>query len=240
MILKEWLKEKPFTLAMSSGFFGFFAHAGVTRALDENNLKPAKYSGCSAGAIIAAAKASGLTQNDLEDRLFSLKRTDFWDPGFGLGLLKGKKFEEIVSEFVKPKFEDLDVPCDVIAFSLRRARAEILNTGALPTAVRASCTLPGFFQTAKHEGRWYVDGGITLKSAINSNDERVFCHYLYESHPVSWLELKRDHRLLKSEHKLHIIKNIPRVGPFKLDQGRRAFEYAYEKTQSALTGELHL
>ncbi len=27
--LRQWLAEAPFTLAMSSGFFGFFAHAGV-------------------------------------------------------------------------------------------------------------------------------------------------------------------------------------------------------------------
>ena len=29
MTLAEWLRAKPFTLAMASSFFGFFAHAGA-------------------------------------------------------------------------------------------------------------------------------------------------------------------------------------------------------------------
>ena len=39
--LREWLAQGPFTLAMSSGFFGFFAHAGVLLALREAGLAPA-------------------------------------------------------------------------------------------------------------------------------------------------------------------------------------------------------
>lgn len=235
MTLKHWLSERPFTLAMSSGFFGFFAHAGVVRALEENGLRPTKYTGCSAGAIIAAAKASGVLQDELEDRLFNLKRNDFWDPGIGLGLLKGEKFEEIVSSIVKPRFEDLETPCEVVAFRLRNAKAEFIKSGPLPSAVRASCTLPGFFQATKHDGALYIDGGVTLKSAIPKDaNERVFCHYLYDSNPWSWFELKRDQFLLNTNHKLHIIKKIPQVGPFKLTAGLRAHEFAYKSTLKSL------
>ncbi len=33
--LREWLSEEPFSLALSAGFFGFFAHAGFVSALEE-------------------------------------------------------------------------------------------------------------------------------------------------------------------------------------------------------------
>ena len=36
--LREWLAEEPFALAMSAGFFGFFAHTGVLLALEEAGL----------------------------------------------------------------------------------------------------------------------------------------------------------------------------------------------------------
>ena len=32
--LRDALAERPFELILSSGFFGFFAHAGVVRALE--------------------------------------------------------------------------------------------------------------------------------------------------------------------------------------------------------------
>lgn len=80
--LLAWLREAPFTLSLSSTFFGFYAHCGVLivsthritmicscdnetvwadskcvrtlQALEEAGLDPAKFCGSSAGAIIAA------------------------------------------------------------------------------------------------------------------------------------------------------------------------------------------
>ena len=50
--LADWLALEPFGLTLSSGFFGFFAHAGVVQALAERKLQPASLSGSSAGALI--------------------------------------------------------------------------------------------------------------------------------------------------------------------------------------------
>ena len=64
-MLGDWLEEAPFSLAMSSGFFGFFAHAGVLAALDESALIPKQLSGSSAGALVSVAYAAGLAPRDL-------------------------------------------------------------------------------------------------------------------------------------------------------------------------------
>ena len=45
LTLREWLAEGPFTLALSSGFFGFFAHAGVVSVLEAEGLRPARIAG---------------------------------------------------------------------------------------------------------------------------------------------------------------------------------------------------
>ena len=54
MNLGDWLSDAPFSLALSAGFFGFYAHAGAIRALEEAHLAPTAVCGASAGAILAA------------------------------------------------------------------------------------------------------------------------------------------------------------------------------------------
>ena len=66
--LREWLAEGPYTLAMSSGFFGFFAHAVVVSVLEEEGLPPARVCGSSAGALVGGLWAAGLPAARLADR----------------------------------------------------------------------------------------------------------------------------------------------------------------------------
>jgi hypothetical protein len=49
--LRDWLRGGPFTLGLSSEFFGFFAHAGVVSVLEPEGLLPARVVGSSAGAL---------------------------------------------------------------------------------------------------------------------------------------------------------------------------------------------
>ena len=51
--LAEWLQLGPYTLALSSSFFGYYAHAGVLQALEEAGILPAKVCGSSSGSVIS-------------------------------------------------------------------------------------------------------------------------------------------------------------------------------------------
>src|SRR4051794_34661937 len=92
--LREWLREGPFSLGMSSGFFGFFAHTGVMTVLEDCDLAPARLAGSSAGALVTGLWASGVSAIRLRDELIALRREHFWDPSPGLGLLRGRLFRE--------------------------------------------------------------------------------------------------------------------------------------------------
>ena len=50
-------------VVFSSGFFGFFAHAGFLAALRDRNIQPSGYAGASSGAIIAAMAASNMSES---------------------------------------------------------------------------------------------------------------------------------------------------------------------------------
>ncbi len=78
--LREWLREGPFTLTMSSGFFGFFAHTGALAALLDAGFAPASVTGSSAGALVTGLYAAGVGVDELRHRLLTLRREDFWDP----------------------------------------------------------------------------------------------------------------------------------------------------------------
>lgn len=43
MTLAEWLRAKPFTLAMASSFFGFFAHAGALQVRLQRRARQAAH-----------------------------------------------------------------------------------------------------------------------------------------------------------------------------------------------------
>lgn len=234
MTLKNWLKEKPFTLALSSGFFGFFSHLGVVKALEEEDIHPIKWTGCSAGAIIAAAKASNCSTPDLMSLLFSIRRNDFWDPRPGPGYLKGEKFETLLRNFLKPTFEETHSPVEIVTFDLLKLRTQVVKSGNLPKAVRASGAVPGMFHPVIHNKKILYDGGIFDKSAIPSS-ERVFSHYLYSGSNLweQW-EYKRDKKKLESEQKMLVLRNLPQVSPFKLQNGEAAFYQSYESTLAAL------
>ena len=96
MTLRQWLAEAPFGLAMSSGFFSFYAHTGMLASLTGAGFRPRSVSGSSAGALVGGLWAAGLEAEALANVLLSLKRDDFWDPGAGAGLLAGKKFDAVL------------------------------------------------------------------------------------------------------------------------------------------------
>ena len=159
--LSEWLRAEPFALGLSSGFFGFFAHAGFLSALEAENLRPARISGSSAGALVAGVWASGRGMGELSESLFAIDRSAFWDPGLGVGLLKGERFEELLDGFLAAKtFESCRVPLTISIFDLKSLRTRVISEGNLIPAIRASCCFPGLFHPVRVDGRLSIDGGV--------------------------------------------------------------------------------
>lgn len=233
MIKAELLKERPFTLSLSSGFFGFFAHAGFLRALEEKNLKPKLIVGASAGALTAACYASGFTAENMAKEFTKIKKADFWDVGLGFGLVRGEKMENLFTQFMAPDFTKLSTPLQISAFDVFAFKTKTLASGSVAKAVRASCAVPGMFHPVRIDKRVYVDGGVADKMGLSgvSREDFVLCHNLGST---NGFESKRVHRknfknLLQFE-----LKNIPRTGPDLLHVGPEIISEAYKQTQAWL------
>lgn len=235
--LHDWLAERPFTLAMSSGFFGFFCHAGMLAALEAAGLRPARITGSSAGALVGAARAAGLPPQALADELLALRREDFWDPGFGAGLLRGALFRERLARILPvAHFDDCAIPLAVSVHQWAGRQTRVIDRGELVPAVYASCAVPLLFQPIRLDGKLASDGGIADRWGLAGvrDGERVFYHHLGSRSP--WRRagdpgLQVPQRANLAALELH---GIPRSGPSKLALGREIFRRARHGTGEAL------
>jgi NTE family protein len=150
-------------LALSGGAARGIAHAGVLRALAENKIPIDCIAGTSAGALVGAAWAAGMSIDDIED----LGRKMRWRNVGRLTLSRfGVQSNARLEQYMRARlpitrFEDLPIPFAAVATDLRSGTAVVLrDRGDVPFAIRASCTIPGWFvPVIDEEGRQLVDGG---------------------------------------------------------------------------------
>jgi NTE family protein len=238
--LRDWLAEGPFTLTMSSGFFGFFAHAGVLSVLEEVGCTPSWASGSSAGALVAAAHASGLSAGALIEVLSGLEREHFWDPGplYGVtqgGLLRGELLREKVEALLPVRtFEACRIPLAVSAFDVLSRRTEVLARGELASAVVASCAVPVLFRPVRRDGRLLLDGGIRDRPGLAGapRGSRVLFHHLASRSP--WRRAKELRVPRRDGLVALVLDGLPRSGPRDLASGRLAMKRAREAALRAL------
>jgi NTE family protein len=235
--LREWLAAGPFTLAMSSGFFGFFAHTGVLAALEAEGFAPAALAGSSAGALVGGAWAAGLPAEALAGELLALRRADFWDPRPGPGLLAGRRFRARLEAILPVRaFEACRAPLALSVYDVLRRRTRVLVRGPLAPAIHASCALPGLFHPVRHDGAWLSDGGIADRPGLAGvpAGARVLHHHIATRSP--WrrpgspaIAVPRRPGLVAL-----VVDGLPRSGPFRLDAGRAAYGAARVATERAL------
>ncbi|MBV8757334.1 MAG: patatin-like phospholipase family protein [Deltaproteobacteria bacterium] len=231
--LGDWLHERPFALAMSSGFFSFFAHTGMLASLVRRGLIPRAVAGSSAGALVGGAWAAGLEPDALASRLERLERREFWDPAPGAGLLAGKRFDQILRDMLPTTdVARCRVPVKISVFDIARRTTAVLADGDLAHAIRASCAVPALFHPVRIAGRAYWDGGILDRPGLAglAGDDRILFHHIASRSP--WrrtLDTPRRPGMVTL-----VIDDLPRSGPFRLDAGRRALVLARDAMARAL------
>jgi NTE family protein len=231
------LSAGPFTLALSSGFFGFFAHGGLLSILEQEGLLPARICGSSAGALAGGLWAAGVSARRICDELLELRREHFWDVRPGLGLLRGSLFRARLEALVPARtFEECRVPLAISVFDVGALRTAVFRSGELAPVVHASCAAPFMFQPVRIAGRLYLDGGILDRPGLEGagRGERILYHHLP---PRSlWSRRRAGARALPAWAHMQTIavEGLPSPNPFRLERGRVAMERAAEGARLAL------
>lgn len=157
------VSRKRFALVLGGGAARGFTHIGVIKVLEANNLEPDLIVGTSAGSLVGALYASGMTGFDLQRAALALDENTFSDWTIGSrGIIKGEAIANYVNAQVKnTTIEKLKRPLAVVATDLRSGQPIVFQRGDTGMAVRASSAVPGLFTPVRIGDRDYVDGGLT-------------------------------------------------------------------------------
>ena len=150
-------------LALSGGAARGMAHVGVLRALLENSIRIDCVAGTSAGSIVAGAFASGMHIDEIAEFGRTMRWRDIGRVTMSrLGVQSNERLEQYLrSRLPITKFEEMVMPFAAVATDLKTGEAVVLKDGDVPFAIRASCTIPGWYvPVLDQQGRHLVDGGL--------------------------------------------------------------------------------
>jgi NTE family protein len=151
-------------LALGGGFARGIAHVGVLRVLERYGVPIHCITGISAGAIVAAAYASGTPLAEIARAGCAMR---FGDVARFRPRRLGMVSSECMSAFLERlmatcRFEEMRIPLGVIATDLASGDpVACCGSGPVLDPIRASCAYPGLFQPVRHNGRLLVDGAMS-------------------------------------------------------------------------------
>jgi len=162
---------KDVALVLSSGGARGLAHIGAIEELQSQGYRITSLAGCSMGALIGGVYAAGKLEEFREwmktvDRRKMLELTDF---SLSLNhLVKGTRIIEAIMEFVPDVLiEDLPIPYCAVATDWKSGREVVFRKGSLFQAIRASISLPSFYEPVRLDGMILIDGGVTNPIPLN-------------------------------------------------------------------------
>ena len=159
------MEKQKVALALSTGGARGIAHIGVIEELERQGYEITSIAGCSMGALIGAAYATGNLQRCKEFLCGIDNRKVFSLMDFTLskeGVLKGDRIMKKLGTIIPDShIEDLSVPYAAIATNIQDDREVVFSHGSLHDAIRASISLPFLFVPFKKDGMVLIDGGIS-------------------------------------------------------------------------------
>ncbi len=172
-------------IVLSGGGARGWAHIGVLQALEENGISPQIIAGTSAGAIVGAAYAAGLTPKEMiaiakDTTMFKLYRGGIRDINIfkPKGLMEMSYLKKILQENLPTdEFQELPKQLFVCVSNIYEGEFEIMNRGSISQAVLASAAFPMMFQPQFINGKAYLDGGLCnnlpIEPLLNTCDKII-------------------------------------------------------------------
>ena len=179
----ETAPERPaarIALALGGGAARGFAHIGVIKALEAQGISADIIVGTSAGSVVGALYAAGYTGFQIQELSMNMEEGELID-GSNIyrcmaetvitdkrGCIKGQALQEFINRNVKGRtIEQLDKTFAAVATSLRTGEPMVFRSGNTGLAVRASSSVPVFFEPVTISGQDYVDGGLSAPVPVS-------------------------------------------------------------------------
>ncbi len=161
-------------LVLGGGTARGFAHIGVLKVLQAEGLKPDLVVGCSAGSLIGALWASGMSALQMEELALKVRDTEVADivAGNKRGMVAGEALQSFVNRHVRNlPIERFATPFAAMATNLTQGEAAVFSAGDAGLAVRASSSIPAIFIPVRINEQEYVDGGLVSPVPVRTARE---------------------------------------------------------------------
>ena len=155
---------KKIGLALGGGGAKGLCHLAFIKALDELGVRPKIIAGTSIGAIIGSFYAAGLSGQEMENILRRNLRDIRRMMDVSLLPRSAVKRAKTLDEFFQRhlpvhRFEELQIPLNVVATDFWNYRQVVLDKGDIIPAIRASMAMAAVFEPVRLNGMVLVDGG---------------------------------------------------------------------------------
>ena len=161
---KNLTTMRDVALALSSGGARGLAHIGAIEELEQQGYRIRSVAGCSMGALVGGMYAAGRLAEFKEwmQTVDRRKMLSLLDLSLSINhLVKGEKVIDALKEIVPDvAIEDLPVEYQAIATDWKNGREVVFSKGSLYDAIRASISLPLFFNPVRRGDMILVDGGV--------------------------------------------------------------------------------
>lgn len=245
------MKSRSFGVALSGGTAKSVTHVGVIKALVEAGIPISYIAGTSGGSIVASMFASGMPISTMEAvasnmswrKLVSIRLTR-------LGFISSQRIEDFVRETIgNLNFEDLAVPCGVVATNLVTGDRKVFRSGPLARAVRASCSIPQIYLPVEIDGEFYVDGGLSqylpVETALEMGAEFVLASHLAPVDPsyrrpqnilqlvvqITGLMARKNFPISVTKSHFVVHPNVDAYSSFDFEHAAEMIEIGYDATR---------
>ena len=164
--------QKPAKIAvvLGAGAARGFAHIGVLKVLEANQIPVHMIVGTSAGSFVGSLYSYGFNAFQLQKLSFDLREDDIIDLTVpDNGFIKGEKLGKYINHMTgNTPLEKLRIPFYAVATNIQTGEEVVFGSGDTGTAVRASCAIPGIFRPVEISKKFYVDGGVSSPVAVDA------------------------------------------------------------------------
>lgn len=163
-------KPARIALVLGSGSAKGFAHIGVLKILETNNIPIHMIVGASAGSVVGSLYAAGISAFQLQQMATSVDKGEIVDFVFpDNGFIKGERLAEFINKKLQnTPMEELKIPFYAVATDIQSGEEIVFGRGNTGTAVRASSSVPGVFRPVKIGERLFVDGAVVSPVPVNA------------------------------------------------------------------------
>ena len=192
-------------LVLSSGGARGLAHVGAIDELTSSGYRIRSIAGSSMGALVGGVYATGKLKEFKEWMMSIDKRKMFSLMDLSLSIshiVKGDKVIDALKSFVPDvNIEDLPIEYKAVATDWENGREVVYDKGSLFEAIRASISIPLFFNPVWREDMVLVDGGIInplpLKQGSQMSSELLVAVNVSGSYWGGQMKLKQNIEKMK-------------------------------------------